>query len=153
MAARTLSPAGPLADISASISYQAPASALANFCPAPSGRSSTSVRTTVRSRISPGICDELKSEVMPFCLTICDTIGFQVTTAEALVSLMKAVAMSESEVLISRTFLICSRSRCKVMARSNRYSETVFCTSSIFLPARSFSCRPFRTSSASLPLE
>jgi hypothetical protein len=43
---------------------------------------------------------------MPFCLEICDTIGFQVTVAEALESLRNAVAMSESEVLIRRTFLI-----------------------------------------------
>ncbi len=42
------------------------------------------MRTTVRSRISPGICEELKSEVTPFCLSrIWDTMGFQVTTADA----------------------------------------------------------------------
>ena len=90
---------------------------------------------------------------MPFCLTICDTIGFQVTVAEALVSLKNAVAMSESEVLISRTCLIWSRRPFNVIARSSKYSDTVFCTSSSFLPGRSFICRPLRTSSASLPFE
>src|ERR1017187_3713314 len=104
MAARVLSVPGDFADIMPRISYHAPDRAFANFCP--SGLASTSVRTTVRSRISPGICDELNSDAMPFCLAICDTIGFQVTVAEALESLRNAVAMSESDVLMSRTFLI-----------------------------------------------
>src|SRR6266852_2766564 len=106
MEARTLSAAGPVPDICAIISYQAPASALAKRCPEPSGRFRMSVRTTVRSRISPGICDELKREVIPFCFRICETRGFQVTTAEELASLRKAVAISESEILIKRTCLI-----------------------------------------------
>src|ERR1700730_13711915 len=106
MAASTLSAEGACADISPIVSYQAPARALANFCPDPSGRSSTSLRTTVRSRISPGICDELKSDVTDFCCASCESMGFQVTTAETLESLMNADWMSESEVLIMRTCLI-----------------------------------------------
>src|SRR4051812_18974742 len=106
MAESTLSEAVPPADICARDSNQAPARALANFCPAPSERLRTSVRTTVRSRISPGIWEELKMEVTPFCLAIWETMGFQVTTAEALVSPKKAVAISESLVLILRTRLI-----------------------------------------------
>ena len=63
-------------------------------------------------------------------------------------------AISESEVLIIRTLLdLVAQCRSCVIARSNRYSETVFSTSSIFLPARSFNCRPLRTSRASLPFE
>ena len=92
---------GPVPDICASVSYQAPASALANFCPAPSGRFSTSVRTTVRSRISPGICDELKSDVTPFCFGDLRHHGLPGDDREAPVSPMNAVAISESQVLIS----------------------------------------------------
>ena len=56
------------------------------------------MRTTIRSRISPGIFDESKIFVIPLPLRICETSGFQVTTTSWLVSLKNAPAMSESEV-------------------------------------------------------
>ena len=55
--------------------------------------------------------------------------------------------------LIIRTLLIWSRKELSVSARSNKYSETVFSTSSIFFPTRSFICSPLRTRRASFPLE
>ena len=55
--------------------------------------------------------------------------------------------MSESEVLIRRIFLIWSRRPFSVMARSNRYSETVFSHEQHLLAGEIFSCRPLRTSS------
>ena len=57
------------------------------------------------------------------------TIGFHVTIADALVSPRNAVAISESLVLIMRTFLIWSRRPFILIARSKRYSLTVFSTS------------------------
>ena len=59
----------------------------------------------------------------PLVFAICDTIGFQVTTASCEVSLMNAVAISESEVFTSFTFLIWLSRPFSVMARSNRYSR------------------------------
>src|SRR3981189_2088907 len=99
MAVRTLSE--PIWDMT---SYQAPVTAFANFWP--SGRLRTSVRTTRRSRISPGIFDESKIEVAPLVFRIWETSGFHVTTASCDVLVMKAVDISESEVFRSLTLLI-----------------------------------------------
>src|SRR5579871_5724890 len=102
MPVSVLSAAGPvICDIT---SYQAPVIALANF--SPSGFFKMSVRTTRRSKISPGIWDELKTIFASFALAICDTIGFHVTTTclEGLVR--NADAISESEVFKYFIFLI-----------------------------------------------
>ena len=153
MADSTLSPSGPAWTSGAVSSYQAPAIALAKRCPDPSGRFSTSVRTTIRSRISPGIFDESKILVIPLPLRICETSGFQVTTTSWLVSLKNAPAISESEVFTYFTRFSSPARLLSAMARSNRYCETVFSTSSTRLPGIWASVRLWRTSTASLPLE
>src|SRR5450759_921105 len=99
MVANTLSAAGPGVDISFSTSYQAPVIAFANFWPEPSSRLRTSLRTTSRSRISPGIWDELNNTLTSLALRICETSGFQVTTTGLLGLVRNADAISESEVL------------------------------------------------------
>jgi hypothetical protein len=71
--------------------------------------------------ISPGICDELKTIFTSFDLMICDTSGFQVTTAGLVVSARNAYAISESDVLMYRICLIWAPRPFIVMARSNRY--------------------------------
>ena len=69
--------AGSLAVILDSVSYQMPTSALAK-----SGLSlATAVFTTIRSMISPGICEESKTFLASGEPRISVTIGFQVTTA------------------------------------------------------------------------
>ena len=55
------------------------------------------VSTTSRSRISPGICAELKTSFAPGCAFITESCGFQATTALAS-GLPKAPTMSASEV-------------------------------------------------------
>ena len=152
MAASTLSAAGPLADIIASISYQAPESALANFCPAPSGRCSTSVRTTIRSRISPGICEELNSDVMPFCLRISETIGFHVTTALAGVA-----RKSVGDIGIGGVHQAHALDLVAQAVDGHGAIEQVLGDGLLhqqhFLAGEILQCSPLRTSRASLPLE
>src|SRR5258708_36881913 len=94
------------------VSYQAPLMALANFCPEPSGRLSTSLRTTSRSRISPGIFEESKMEGMLLSARICETRGFQVNTAGFEAVLREAGAIAGVEGLIGGGFCAGALSTC-----------------------------------------
>src|ERR1700744_5602526 len=77
---RAFAVSGPEPVSCAIVSYHAPVMALANFAPEPSGLLSTSLRTTSRSRISPGILEESKSGLTPeSCERISETRGFHVT--------------------------------------------------------------------------
>ena len=70
-------PSAPSAFIFAMVSYQMPTSALPK-----SGLSfSTAVLTTIRSMISPGICEESNTFLASGEPRISETIGFHVTTA------------------------------------------------------------------------
>src|SRR6266403_23124 len=70
-------PSAPAEFILAMVSYQMPTRALAKL-----GLSfRTAVLTTIRSMISPGICDESKTLLASLDARISATIGFHVTTA------------------------------------------------------------------------
>ena len=104
----------PLPDfIVARVSYQMPASALANF-----GLSLiTAVLTTMRSMISPGIFELSNTLWASGDFKIVETIGFQVTTAVTS-AVLKAAAMSASDVLTTfRSF------SCALMLSSARASR------------------------------
>ncbi len=77
IAARAAAPSGVSAVMRAMVSYQMPASALPKLGLA----FSVSVLATIRSMISPGICELSKTVVAPGRARISETIGFQVTTA------------------------------------------------------------------------
>ena len=77
MAARAARPASVLAVMTCVVSYQMPANALPN-----AGLSrSTAVLATIRSMISPGICEESNTDFASGDARISETSGFQVTTA------------------------------------------------------------------------
>ena len=81
------------------VSYQAPTSAL----PKAGFSASVAVLTTIRSMISPGICDELNSSVAPGKFATSDSSGFQVTTFWTSSVPENTETMSASEVLTTVT--------------------------------------------------
>src|SRR5216684_9319045 len=88
-------PAASFLNITASVSYQAPISALPNFGLA----FSTAVLTTIRSRISPGILLESNTSCAFGADNTALNWGFQVTTA-LVAGVLNAATMSASEVLM-----------------------------------------------------
>ena len=83
----------------ASVSYQAPTSAL----PKAGLSASVSVLTTIRSMISPGICELSNSSVAPGMAATSDSSGFQVTTFWTSSVPENTETMSASEVLTTLT--------------------------------------------------
>ena len=101
IAARAARPSSLSCVISAMVSYQMPASA----CPSFGLALTSSVSTTSKSTISPGISAELKTRLAPGACFIVASCGFQATAAVTS-SEVKAPAISASDVLTVLTSVI-----------------------------------------------